>query len=127
MSLTPREAFKVGFMLKCADDGLSPAEVQDRVAAAVEILEKRGALEFPQFLKDIQSWHDLGEFQKKVPGYVLAGVPALAGVGLGYGLHKLQGEPIDADDVKKRELIEEYRRWTDRAKDWQKHKTLLPH
>ena len=42
MSLTNREAFKFGFLLRCADENLSQEETQERIKAAADHLHWDG-------------------------------------------------------------------------------------
>lgn len=98
--MTASEAFKVGFMSRCIDSGLTSA------AQMLDALEK-SALSFPgeKALTDLAgtglSW--------AIPALV-AGPPIL-----GYAAGRIAGKATDIDetdeeDVKQQELIAEYRR-----------------
>lgn len=101
--MTPREGFKFGFLLRCAEEGLTAAEAQGRAARA----EKRaGAAD--------TIW-GLGT---KVPGAawdlgtkaLLVGAGGAAGIGGlgGYGLAKMQEGEVDPAEIQRQELIDAY-------------------
>jgi hypothetical protein len=90
--MTPREGFKFGFLLRCAEEGLTAAEAQERAARAEKRAGVGGTL-----------W-DLG-----TKGLVLgaAGVAGLGGLG-GYGLAKMQEGEVDPAEIQRQELIDAY-------------------
>jgi hypothetical protein len=113
--MTPREGFKYGFLLRCAEEGLTVKEAEARAAIG---LEKRG------------EWDLLGDIGKGITGSlggIIAGAPSLAGRALGsgigmagigaagagalggYGLAKMQEGDIDPQEVQREELISAYR------------------
>lgn len=115
--LTPREAFKVGFLARCAEDGVSPADTLDRVKQASAVLDRlltRGA-EKTAFLGELAG--GVLNFAKDVGPYAalgLAAAPPVIGGAAGYGLSRaLDIDDTDVADVKDRELTEEYRRQTE--------------
>lgn len=105
MSLTPREAFKFGFLARCVEDGLSPAQVVEK-AAAVFIHDPFGAAE------------DAAKSTAKLMMGVgvplaLAAPPVLGGLA-GFGLSRATDvNQRDVDEVKNDELTDEYRRQAD--------------
>lgn len=122
MPLTEREAFKVGFMLRCADEGLSPAQTQDRVEKAAHFLKRANVSPLvPSGLSHLVP-QDPIRFKAMVNAS-LAVPMALGAVG-GYGAHKMTASDIDEEDVRKQELIDELRHWTRRAQEQQKAKML---
>ena len=115
--LTPLEAFRVGFLYKCADDGLTPDQIRQRVEVAASLVEKHAGL-----------LGDLGSAASQLGTWGTAGaIAAPIGVGAvgGYMAHKLQEDDLDEDDVKQQELIDEMRRWARRAHEQRKSKLLL--
>jgi len=101
--LTARQAFQFGFLLKCAEDGLSPAQIEERLDAA---LEKQA------FGETIGKAVDLAA---GMGGLGLA-AGGLGGAGLGYMLGSATEPTVDADEIKKRELISVLQQYTERAK-----------
>lgn len=102
--MTPREAFKVGFLLRCVEEGLSTEDAQLRVKRA--------------------SW--LGDAANAGSRVVsgLAGPVALAAVGLpivagvagGHLAAKAVDDKSDVTEAKTNEILAEYQRLTDQAK-----------
>lgn len=102
--MTNVEAFQFGFLLKCAEDGLPPAQVVERI-------EKLAALK--DWIPSTKTLWDQGKNLAQL-GVVGAAAPALAGAlgggALGYGLARAQDEPLTAEEARKEELIAEYKR-----------------
>jgi hypothetical protein len=117
--MTPREAFKYAFLLRCAEEGLTVEQAQERAALG---LEKRG------FIGDLMSGIGSGLVGAVTgaPGALLTtakytvplglGAMALGGAGLGYGAAKLQEGDIDPEEVQREELISAYRTQADLAR-----------
>ena len=112
--MTPREGFKYGFLLRCAEEGLTVEQAEKRAAKA---LEKQANYDF------------LGNVMTSAVGGakdVIMAAPATAaswlgsGVGLagigaattgalgGYGLAKMQEGDIDPAEIQREELISAY-------------------
>lgn len=110
MTVSPREAFKLGFLHRCAEEGLSPEQVEHRVktAAVPEILQSMFA-NAPAFAKE----HPNISAGAAIGGMI--GLPVLAGWGAGHLARKLQGDTLDADDVKKQEIINEMNTLAERS------------
>jgi hypothetical protein len=116
MSLSPREAFKAGFLARCLDDGLTADQIAGRAEKAAAALEKVGSL--GQLAGQAVSL--AGKAVGGLAGYgvplAIAGPPVLGGVA-GYGLARATDiDPSDVDDVKDREVVDEYRRQADRLR-----------
>lgn len=110
--MTEREAFQAGFLLKCAEDGLSAEETRARIKAAF-------------------NWaYPLGEMIE-APGRVLSAVgppalygtaalgiggPIALGIGGGYAAAKLTDDDSDVGAAKQEETIAEYQRLADQAR-----------
>lgn len=108
--MTPIQAFKLGFLLKCAEAGLTPDEAND-VAKRALVKHAAGPLE----TLGNKAWD-------AVPGLVgllgkgLLVAPLVGGAAIGYGAGKLQqdeGATIEA--TKKEELESEYNRLASEA------------
>lgn len=105
--LTPREAFRVGFLMGCADRGLTGEQVK---AAA---LRAKNAF-------DLNSLKPVGD----AAWAAAVGLPIAAGAGLGYLAHRAASPDVDDDDIKKQELIEEMRHYARVARDRQRVRAL---
>lgn len=129
MSLTPRQAFKFGFLLRCADENLSDAEVQARVKYAMDRFTWDGQRALPidrsVVLQALTDW----EKQANVAGLLRGGVNLAknlgwwglmggAGAGAlgGYTAAKMTEEDIDPNEVKKQELIAAYKQQAERIR-----------
>ena len=111
--MTPREGFKYGFLLRCAEEGLTVKQAEARAAHG---LEKRA-----DFLGTLGSGLASGISNAitgtaaNIPGWAMgAGGLGLAGAAvgggsLGYGLAKMQEGDIDPQEVQREELIAAYR------------------
>lgn len=111
--LAPRELFKVGFLLRCADENLSPAETQSRIERASEFV---GSVEKQGFLGGAGEF--LSALVKAIPQLSLLGLGAsgVAGLTGGYTAGKLTDEALDPDEIKRQELIAAYQQQSDRAR-----------
>ena len=105
--MTPRQAFKLGFRVKCAEDGLSPDETLARINHAKLMLPA------PELQKSAEGWTD------QVPGLNAAASaakwsallgPPIAGVVGGKLLSDATGSNYDVGEAKKREELAEYQR-----------------
>lgn len=108
--LTAQEAFKVGFLARCVEDGLSPERMLQSVKVAADLMEKRAFLG-TLVEKGLDAVKGVGgaALQYGVP-LAVAAPPILGGMA-GYGLAKATDiDDTDVADVKSHELIDEYRR-----------------
>ncbi|NBP57474.1 hypothetical protein EBU71_13245 [bacterium] len=102
MSDIARDAFKVGFLTRCAEEGLTGAAIDARLA----LLEKRANGGLSDFIN---------------AGTTLTvglpiGLGVLGGGALGYGAAKMT-EPVVSDDaIKAQELAHAYRVYANRIK-----------
>ncbi len=110
--LTPQEAFKVGFLAKCAADGLTPDQTLAAVKSAADLFSKE-AVVGTLLGKGIDVAKGVGGGLARF-GLPLALVaPPIVGGMAGYGLAKATdiGE-TDVAELKDQELIDEYNRQT---------------
>lgn len=131
MPLTPQEAFKFGFLLRCADENLDDDQIQARVKYAVDRLQWRGEplidgnLVHEKIAAVRKQGFDVGGMASGAGHLGSALIKALtsagawglaggAGIGAlgGYTAAKLSDKDIDPEEVKMQELIEAYRQHT---------------
>lgn len=111
MPLTPKDAFKLGFMYRCAEEGL----VGEKLASRMDHLEK-------QAIDPLQVAQSLGSSAVMLPlmGAVTAG--GLTGHVIGSTI-----EPeVSEEDLKAKELISTYKAYAARAKARRKARTYRP-
>jgi len=111
--LTSRQAFKVGFLRKCANAGLTIEETRAVVKQALATVKSGGLTDMAT--KPLEVATDLGGSAMKtlgnlgVAGLMLA--PPVAGGALGYLASRLTDiDDTDVAAVKQKEIIDEYRR-----------------
>jgi hypothetical protein len=138
--LTAREAFRIGFLWRCADEGLLPKEAAQRVREALNLLDQIKVAE-SQALKTINRlgrpielidrisriselpiWNN---FQAR-PTIADALTPStqilsklLGNIG-GELWHEATEDIVDEKLIQKKELLDELRYWTEREKRLQK-------
>jgi hypothetical protein len=113
MPLNALEAFKVGFLSRCVEAGLGVDEIAGCVKRARDMMEKHAGLigDLGGGLKALGG----GLLQYGVP-LALAAPPILGGAA-GYGLSRATDvDDTDVADIKNQEVIDEYRRQSERLK-----------
>lgn len=144
--MTDLDAFKFGFLLRCADEGLSPEETRERVKLA-GLVTKQAAGEqagtLSSWFSPSNAIRGLGlgtaaqgaysyDPANVITGLLMAdqaggpnvhglGAATLAlgagvGAGAGYLGAKATDQPIDPDEVKQQELVAAMRQHADRAR-----------
>jgi len=112
MPLGPQDAFRLGFMYRCAEEGL----VGEKLASRVEHLEKRAITDPWQAAKSL--------------GANVATLPILGAITMGGLAGHVVGSTIDPeisdDDLKAKELISTYKAYAARAKSRRKARTYRP-
>lgn len=112
-ALTPNQMFKVGFLLRCADESLSEEATAERIQTAkrfVNHIEKQGV---PKGLGGaVLTGADLA---KSLVLWSLVGGGLVGGVG-GYAAGALTDEPVTPEEVKKQELVAAYQQHADRVR-----------
>ncbi len=119
--LTASEAFKVGFLARCVEDGLTPDRIAASVKTAADLMEKDAILggllgQVADFGKGA-----VGAAAKYgIPAAIAA--PPMLGAAGAYGLSRLTDiDDRDVEDVKNREVVEEYARQTEKLR---RHKAV---
>lgn len=128
--MTPKESFRLGFLLRCAEEGCDVDEIRGRVKLAAA--QKQANL--PAVVKSLAGAGDylwdkgrafVNPAMRLVSGFEMLPIHATAlglagsavvGAGGGYGLAKFQEGNVDADEVKRQELIAAYRMQADAAR-----------
>lgn len=105
MALTTRQAFKFGFLLKCAEAGLSTQQIQQHIDAAIEKLS----------FDPIGMLTDAGKLGLGGVGLALSGAGITGALG-GYGLAKATEPDADPEEAKMQELIATYKQYADQAR-----------
>jgi len=107
--MNTKEAFKVGFLHKCAEDGLTPEQTFARAKKATAMMKVAGAgAELLGGAKDVVGGAGSLLWRLGLPAALL-GPPAVGALG-GYGIAQLGEETFDAEEAKKRELVAAYER-----------------
>lgn len=121
MDVTAKEAFRLGFLARCAEEGLTGAHLETRIKSAAEKQSLVWLL--PAGLAAAGLGYGL--IRDGVSGLAnstatLAGlIPAgglLGGAALGYGAAKMTEPNITDDDIKSQELADTYRIYAEKAK-----------
>lgn len=104
--MTPQENFRLGFLMRCAEEGCTPEEVQERVKLASACLngtmvkEAVGNVLGPLW----SAAKTIGYMPVHASALGIAGGAGLGAIG-GYGLAKLQSSDVDPEEAKQQELI----------------------
>ena len=108
--MTPAEAFKFGFLAKCAADGCSPEEITSRIQTASMQKQAIGGLGIKDALGYLGSAAGaIGSAGSTALTAALVAPPVLGGLG-GYALAKANTDDYDPKEAVKREEIENYYR-----------------
>jgi hypothetical protein len=101
--MTTQEAFKIGFLTKCAELGLTAEETTERIKQAHARVK-------------MAQW---GKFLASLPGWLTKGlmvgaiVPPVAGAVGGYAMSQAHDRPYSKDMARKDEELAEYYRAMD--------------
>jgi hypothetical protein len=112
--MTPQEAFKFGFLLRCAQEGLSPDQTRDRMAKFASRAKVALSMPFEGTLNNLAG--AAKNVALSVPALATRGTLAsvalggLGGVAGGYALSSAMDDAVDPNEARDEELIAEYRR-----------------
>jgi hypothetical protein len=128
MQPTQEQLIKIGFLHKCAEDGLTDVETHLRVKAAIKMYKEAN----PLLTQLMSGAYGLGSGLISTAGKAFSAAPALAELGIGvgvgapiaagamggYGLAKLTSNdnPHALEEAKQDEITSEYERLSDEAK-----------
>lgn len=116
MPLDVRQSFKAGFLLRCAEEGLTPEETKGRIDQAFTKLADLPNVSPSGAASAIYGGGKavLGDsLQLGLAGIAGAG---LIGSGLGWGAAKMSEPDVDPEEVKTREMIAQLQYYTDSAR-----------
>jgi hypothetical protein len=141
-----KDLFKLGFLTRCAEEGLTPQDVASRIENAASksastfwrfALPTAGVGLLSHILSSGQNasnavntaatGFDLAGRGALALGTAAAGAGLLGGGALGYGAAKLTEPTITDEDIKKQELAETYRIYAERARAKRKVRKYRPH
>jgi len=113
--MRPNEAFKIGFMARCVEEGLSPEATQSLVKSATEQVVKRGGFSLTGAMKNISeaarnTVQAAGPIAYPVGALALAAPPLLGGTAAYFANKATDTDADDIEEIKKRELSDTYRR-----------------
>lgn len=105
--MTPREAFKFGFLLRCVDENLSDEETEGRIKLAATMMEKQALI--PELAKGLASIGYSGALLG------LGGAGIVGGAG-GLLAAKMTEPDVSVDEQKAHELTQAYQVQAQRAR-----------
>ena len=111
-TMTPRENFRLGFLLRCAEEGLDRDAIVERVkfASVMSNFVKMAGI------GDLVNGGKFLAFSPLHAWLLGMGGSTLAGAGLGYGAAKMQDQSVDPEEAKRQELMAAYRAQADRIR-----------
>lgn len=115
MPLTAQEAFKVGFLGRCIEQGLSPEATLAAVKTASDLFKRASVSGL--FGTALDKTFDLGKgmLHYGLPAALVA--PPILGGLAGYGLARATDiDDTDVAEIKNRELVDELHRQTERLR-----------
>jgi len=104
--MQPREAFKIGFLARCVEQGLSPEATHNLVKSAEDCFKSAsfGLTDTINAIKGIAY----------PSGFLAAGAPIAVGSGAAYFANKANDtDATDIEEIKQKELLETYGRMAD--------------
>lgn len=111
------EAFKLGFLSRCLEEGLSPAETNQLAKLSSDYFEKQASA--ASSVGSVLGSALSGASNLAGPALALglAAPPALGGISAYFYNKALDTDSNDAvDEIKKQELVETYRRMADQLR-----------
>lgn len=105
MALSERDAFKAGFLLRCAEEGFPPAQA----IVVADRLVKQSMFQAASNLVSSVS-KPVASMGVNTLAALALGIPVGVGAAGGYVAHKATEKPIDENDLKETEMTDEYRR-----------------
>lgn len=127
--LTQKDNFRLGFLLRCAEEGCDMHEIRERIKTA-EVFTKMAIGGWMDVARSLfnPAW-DAAKTIATVPVHATAlGIAGAAGLGAagGYGLAKFQNSAVDPEDAKRQELISAYQLQADLARRRAQQRSYRP-
>lgn len=123
MDITPQDAFKLGFLARCAEERLTGAALDARLEKVAEFNKQAtaGGSDTPLFKWDPLSVGAAGIgktlWDAATAAWAIPPAAAILGGGaLGYGAAKMVEPEINEDDIKAQELAATYKLYAEKAK-----------
>lgn len=123
MEITEQDAFKLGFMARCAEEKLVGPELDARLDKVAEFNKAANGV---VTMSPIDVTKALGSGVQNLGAayYAALGLPfaasILGGSAIGYGAGKLVEPPVNDDEIKSQELAATYKLYADKAKQRKK-------
>lgn len=123
MDITAQEAFKLGFLTRCAEEKLTGAALDSRLEKVAEFNKRAaGWFEYEPAKWGLPGAGAASSAVKPLLGWAQAAyaIPFAAsimgGAGLGYGAAKMMEPQISDEEIKAQELADTYRLYAAKAK-----------
>jgi hypothetical protein len=123
MDITAQEAFKLGFLTRCAEEKLTGIALESRLEKVAQFNKRAdGWTEYTPAKWGLPGAGAAGAVAKPLLGWAQAAyaIPFAAaitgGAGLGYGAAKMLEPQISDDEIKAQELADTYRLYAAKAK-----------
>jgi hypothetical protein len=112
--MTEKEAYKIGFMLRCAEEGLTPVQTELRVKQASTMTKESQEGIGTGFIRGAAATASKGLMATlKSLGMLTIVAPPIIGATGGYMLANAKNDTFDIDEAKKDEELAEYYRAMD--------------
>jgi hypothetical protein len=117
--ISAQDAFKLGFLARCAEEKLTGDDLESRLQKIAEFNEKSALLGVKVDPQSVNPWAGAGSALYNALQLGIAvpfGASILGGGALGYGLGKVTEPQIDEDEMRAKELAATYKLYADKAK-----------
>jgi hypothetical protein len=127
--MTEKDAFKAGFLARCAEEGLTGAELSARINVAADVMTKRAFN--PMALLPNDPMALLPNFSQALGATKMLAGAGLLGAGVAGGLAghvagTLNQPDLDEEDIKARELAAAYKALAAKARTNRKLRVYRP-
>lgn len=113
--MSPTQAFKVAFLMRCADEGLTIEQTHRRVKTALARVREKRAF-FGSMLGGAGQFMSGAAAVGKPLALLGLGLPVLGGIAGGKMLADMKKDPFTVEEAKTDEQLSEIERLTDRAR-----------
>jgi hypothetical protein len=111
-AMTAQEQFRVGFLMRCAEDGCTLEDISQRIKQANPFFMGAGIGGGQAVVGGLSNLKELFYDYMKSPAYIAGvGIPlaAAAGGALGHGAGIVQSQDADPAELKRQELLQAYK------------------